>query len=178
MAADKPRGLLEPDQMAYRSRALAQTEPFTNLARRVLDADMAKERDAQPGNFAIWANAAFTKGYCVRRVEEDDVALTFAAAADEAVPAVERVLEVTDEIVTALRSEDLDLSEHMISSEARLFDVLDQVIGSEVSTRTNTADVNLSARARQELEGYLTYWVVRGYALRAAEKATGAVVPV
>lgn len=170
-------GLLEADQMAYRSRALAQTEPFTQLARKVLDQAMTAEREAQPGNFSVWANAAFTKGYCIRRVEEDDVALELVAAPAEDLPPVERVLELTDTIVTALRTEDVDLSEHMISGEARLFDVLDQVIGSEVRNRTDNADTNLSPRARGELEDYLTYWVVKGYALRAAEKATGAVVP-
>lgn len=177
MTADRPVGLLDADQMAYRSRALAQTEPFTQLAREVLDKAMAVEREAQPGNFSVWANAAFTKGYCVRKVEEDDVAIELAVNTGDDFPPLERVLEVTDTIVTALRSEDIDLSEHMISSEERLFDVLDQVIGSEVRNRTDNADTNLSPRARGELEDYLTYWVVKGYALRAAEKATGAVVP-
>src|SRR5262245_12454226 len=115
LMADKPKGLLERDQMAYRSRALAQTEPFTDLARNVLNADMTKERDAQPGNFAVWANAAFTKGYCVRRVEEDDVAIALVQASDADMPPLDRVLTLTDTIVTALRSEDLDLDEHMIS---------------------------------------------------------------
>lgn len=170
-------GMLEADQMAYRSRALAQTEPFTPLARQLLDQAMVAEREAQPGNFSVWANAAFTKGYCVRRVEEDDVALELVANAGDDFPPTERVLEVTDVIVAALRSEDIDLTEHMISGEERLFDVLDQVIGSEVRNRTDNADTNLSPRARGELEDYLTYWVVKGYALRAAEKATGAVVP-
>lgn len=171
------RGLLEADQMAYRSRALAQTEPFTHLARQVLDKAMTVEREAQPGNFSVWANAAFTKGYCVRRVEEDDVALELIANTGDDFPLLERVLDVTDTIVAALRSEDADLSEHMISGEDRLFEVLDQVIGSEVRNRTDNADTNLSPRAKGELEDYLTYWVVKGYALRAAEKATGAVVP-
>jgi hypothetical protein len=177
MSSDRPVGLLAADQMAYRSRALAQTEPFTQLAREVLDADMVREREAQPGNFAVWANAAFTKGYCVRKVEEDDVALTLAVNEGDDFPPREKVLAVTDEILTALRSEDADVTPHMISDEERLFEVLDQVIGSEVRNRADTADTNLSPRAKGELEDYLTYWVVRGYALRAAEQATGAVVP-
>ena len=177
MTGDRPVGLLDADQMAYRSRALAQTEPFTQLAREVMDKAMAAEREAQPGNFSVWANAAFTKGYCVRKVEEDDVALELVANTGDDFPPLDQVLAVTDQIVTALRSEDIDLTEHMISSEERLFDVLDQVIGSEVRNRTDNADSNLSPRAKGELEDYLTYWVVKGYALRAAEKATGAVVP-
>ncbi|MEW6153036.1 MAG: hypothetical protein AB1673_03465 [Actinomycetota bacterium] len=167
-------GLLQADQMAYRARALAQSEPFTELARRLLNEAMTKEREAQPGNFAVWANAAFTKGYCVRKVEEDDVELAFTTTPDDAMPPTEKVVAVTDELVAALRSEDSDLGDHLISDEGRLFDVLDQVIGSEVNVRTDNAGT-LSSRARVELEDYLTYWVVRGYALRAAEAATGAI---
>jgi hypothetical protein len=168
-------GLLEPDQMAYRSRALAQSEPFTNLARRYLNRAMDAEREAQPGNFAVWANAAFTKGYCVRRVEEEDVALHFEVAPDDALPPDEAVAEMTDRIAEALRSDDDDLHQHLIADEDRLLEVLDQIIGSEVRNRTDSAGT-ISARARVELEDYITYWVVKGYALRAAEQATGAIV--
>ena len=167
-------GLLEADQMAYRSRALAQSEPFTELARRLMNGWMEAERNAQPGNFAIWASAAFTKGYCVRKVEEDDVALTFTTTPDEDMPSAEDVTTKTDEFVGALRSDSADISAITIGDEDRLFEVLDQVIGSEVRNRTDNAG-NVSARARLELEDYITYWVVRGYALRAAEAATGAI---
>ena len=170
-------GLLQADQMAYRSRALAQSEPFTELARRLMSQWMDAERAAQPGNFAIWANAAFTKGYCVRKVEEDDVAITFTDTPPEDMPTEEQVAAKTDEIVTALRSDDSDISPHVISDEDRLFDVLDQIIGSEVRNRTDNAGT-ISSRARVELEDYVTYWVVRGYALRAAEAATGAITKV
>jgi hypothetical protein len=172
-----PTGLLDADGMAFRARALAQSEAFTSLARKVVDVAMEQERKAQPGNFSVWANAAFTKGYCVRCVEEADVGLALVAAPADALPDMDRVLEVTDKIVVGLRSDDTDLAEHLIADEARLFDVLDQVIGSEVRNRTDNAGPTLSSRARFELEDYLTYWVVKGYALRAAEQATGAVVP-
>jgi len=167
-------GILQADQMAYRSRALAQSEPFTELARRLMSEWMDTERNAQPGNFAIWANAAFTKGYCVRKVEEDDVALSFDTPPGDAMPPADAVTKKTDEFVASLRSEHADLSPVLIADEGRLFEVLDQVIGSEVRNRTDNAGT-ISARARLELEDYLTYWVVRGYALRAAEAATGAI---
>ncbi|MGH9223558.1 MAG: hypothetical protein ACRD2W_07170 [Acidimicrobiales bacterium] len=169
-------GILQADQMAYRSRALAQTEPFTELARRLLNQWMQAERDAQPGNFAIWANAAFTKGYCIRKVEEDDSALAFTTTPDGELPPTEQVVTATDEILTALRSDDGDIASVLIADQDRLFDVLDQVIGSEVRNRTENAGT-ISSRARVELEDYITYWVVRGYALRAAEQATGAITP-
>lgn len=179
MSSDKPAGLLEADQMAFRARALAQAEVFSPLARTILQEEMATERDAQPGNFAIWANAAFTKGYCVRNVEEDDVGLAFVPTPAERMPERAEVEAMTKKIFLALRSEDADIDPYLISQEERLFDVLDQIIGSEVRNRLDNVDqdTKMSSRARSELEDYITFWVVRGYALRAAELVTGALTP-
>jgi hypothetical protein len=168
--------LLAADQMAYQARALAQSDPFTPLARRSMDRAIELERKAQPGNFAIWATAAFTKGYCVRRVEEEDTGVTYVAVAPEGLPDLDELDARTADIVSALRSDDESLHEYLISDEERLVDVLDQVIGSEVRNRVENSSASLSSGARAELEDYLTYWVVRGYALRAAELATGALV--
>ena len=172
----RPTGLLEPDQMAFRARALAQSEVFTPLARQMVMDEMTAEREAQPGNFAIWANAAYTKGYCVRAVEEDDIGLAFAPTPADDMPERTAVEAATQKIAAALRNEEADIDPYMISDEERLFDVLDQIVGSEVRNRLDTvgSETKMSSRARQELEDYITYWVVRGYALRAAEQATGA----
>ncbi len=166
--------LLAADQLAYQARALAQSDPFTPLARRSMDRAIEEERKAQAGNFAIWATAAFTKGYCVRRVEEEDEGVTYVAVPEDALPDLDEVDAKTAEIATALRTDDESLHAYLISDEERLLDVLDQVIGSEVRNRIENANTTLSSGARAELEDYLTYWVVRGYALRAAELATGA----
>jgi hypothetical protein len=168
--------LLAADQMAYQARALAQSDPFTALSRRSMDRAIEAERQAQPGNFAIWATAAFTKGYCVRRVEEEDTGVTYVAVDADALPDLDEVDAKTAEIVTALRTDDDSLHGYLISDEERLLDVLDQVIGSEVRNRIENSNASLNSTARAELEDYLTYWVVRGYALRAAELATGALV--
>ena len=169
--------LLAADQLAYQARALAQSDPFTPLARRSMDRAIEEERKAQPGNFAIWATAAFTKGYCVRRVEEEDEGVTYAAAAPDALPDLDQLDATTIEIMTALRGDDDDaLHPYLVSDEDRLLDVLDQVIGSEVRNRLENTSQTLTSPARAELEDFLTYWVVRGYALRAAELATGALV--
>lgn len=174
----KPAGLLEPDQMAYRARALAQSEVFSPLARNLVMDEMTTEREAQPGNFAIWASAAYTKGYCVRKVEEDDIGLAFDVPPDDGMPERAEVVAATERIALALRSEEADIDEYLISDPDRLFEVLDQVIGSEVRNRLDTVgSQNMSSRARAELEDYITFWVVRGYALRAAEAATGAITP-
>jgi len=166
--------LLAADEMAYRARALAQSDPFTLMARRSMDRAIDEERKAQPGNFAIWATAAFTKGYCVRRVEEEDEGVTYAASPEDTLPDLDALDAKTTEIVTALRGDDDALHQYLISDEERLLDVLDQVIGSEVRNRLENTNKVLTSPARAELEDYLTYWVVRGYALRAAELATGA----
>ena len=104
--------------MAFRSRALAQAEVFTPLARAMVNDEMAAEREAQPGNFAIWANAAFTKGYCVRNVEEDDVGLAFVTTPPEEMPDRADVEAKTKEIFVALRSDDADKPEKGASASA------------------------------------------------------------
>ncbi len=166
--------LLEADQLAYQARALAQSDPFTALARQSMDRAIEAERKAQPGNFSIWATAAFTKGYCVRRVEEEDEGVTYVASPPEALPDLDALDATTAQIVTALRTDDESLHQYLISDEERLLDVLDQVIGSEARNRIENTSNALNSAQRAELEDYLTYWVVRGYALRAAELATGA----
>ncbi len=168
--------LLAADQMAYQARALAQSDPFTALARRSMDRAIEEERKAQPGNFAIWATAALTKGYCVRRVEEEDEGVTYVASPADASPDVDQLDASAAQIATALRTADETLASYLISDEERLLDVLDQVIASEVRNRLENISQTLTTPARAELEDYLTYWVVRGYALRAAELATGALV--
>jgi hypothetical protein len=168
--------ILEADQVAFNARALAQSDPFTLSARRLLERAIEEERQAQPGNFSVWATAALTKGYCVRRVEEEDTGVTLVASPDDVLPDLEQVESTATSIVTALRgSDDGALAPYLISDEERLFDVLDQIIGSEVRNRIDNASTTPSPRARAELEDYITYWVVRGYALRAAELATGAI---
>ena len=172
--------LLAADQLAYQARALAQSDPFTPLARRSMDRAIEEERKAQPGNFAIWATAAFTKGYCVRRVEEEDEGITYAAAPPDALPELDELDAKITEIMTVLRTDDeaadAALHEYLVSDEDRLLDVLDQVIASEVRNRLENTNQTLTSPARAELEDFITYWVVRGYALRAAELATGALV--
>jgi hypothetical protein len=166
--------ILNADQVAYQARALAQSDPFTLLGRKILQEAMEKERKDLPGNVSVWANSAFTKGYCVRRVEEDDAGHEFVAAPAESLPEPDEVNEAADTIATALRSDTDDLHEHLLGDEDRLLDTLDQIIGSEVRNRLDNVSSTLSSRARIELEDYITYWVVRGYAVRVAELATGA----
>ena len=161
------------EQMAFAARALAQSHPFTPLGKRVVDQAIATEREAQPGDFSIWANSALTKGYCVRRVEEDDAGMVLGGADEAELPSLEDLEAATVPVIKALQSPDAAL-DFLIGDEEQMLDVLNRIIGSEVGNRLDNAPNNLSSRGRAELEDYLTYWVIKGYALRTAELATGA----
>jgi hypothetical protein len=165
--------ILEAEQMAFAARALAQSHPFTPLAKKMVDAAMQEEREAQPGDFAVWAVAALTKGYCVRRVEEDDAGLVLTGAGEDVLPEAGEVQEAAVRIMSALQTPDAPL-DFVLADPERLLEVLDRIIGSEVRNRLDNAPTNLSSLGRAELEDYLTYWVIRGYGLRTAELATGA----
>ena len=166
-------GIRDAEQMAFSARALAQSHPFTELAKRLYDTAMDEERKAQPGEFSIWAGSAMTKGYCVRRVEEDENSLVLVGADADTRPASSEVEEASIPLVKALQTPDAPL-DFLLVDQDRLLEVLDRIIGSEVRNRLDNAPTNLSSRGRAELEDYLTYWVIKGYALRAAELATGA----
>ena len=163
----------DAEQMAFSARALAQTHPFTELAKRLYESTMEEERKAQPGDFSIWAGAALTKGYCVRRVEEDEVGMVLTGARPDELPESAEVDAASVPIIKALQTPNAPL-DFLLSEQDQMVEVLDRIIGSEVRNRLDNAPTNLSSRGRMELEDYLTYWVIRGYALRTAELATGA----
>lgn len=165
--------ILAAEQMAFAARALAQSHPFTPLAKRVVDQAIEEERKAQPGDFSIWASSALTKGYCIRRVEEDDAGMELIGAEEASLPSIEEIEAATIPVIKALQSETVPL-DFLIADEERMLEVLDRVIGSEVGNRLDNAPNSLTSRGRAELEDYLTYWVIKGYALRTAELATGA----
>ena len=163
----------DAEQMAFSARALAQSHPFTELAKRLYEVNMEEERKAQPGDFSIWAGSALTKGYCVRRVEEDEAGLVLTGASADSLPPPTELEEATIPFIKALQTPDAPL-DFLLSEQDHLLEVLDRIIGSEVRNRLDNAPTNLSSRGRMELEDYLTYWVIKGYAVRTAELATGA----
>ena len=57
--------------LAFRARALAQAHPFSAAAYRIVNSAAAQESRVQnPAEAGVWAAAAFTQGYCLRRVQE------------------------------------------------------------------------------------------------------------
>lgn len=165
-------GNLNAEDLAYRARALSQAHPLTTLARQYVDRSVAEQRTSQPiPEIGIWAGAGAIAGYCLRRVEEAEVGLDLAATEDD-LPELDDLEEATARIAADLRAE--GAGGHLLVDEDRVVEALDRIIASEVSRRLDHWKDDIDQAAWGELEEYLTWWVVKGYALRVAETATGA----
>ena len=166
-------GDLNAEDLAYRARALAQAHPLTSLARRYVDKSVAEQRSSQPlPEIGIWAGAAAIGGYCLRRVEESETGLDLQPSDEEDPLELEALDEATVTIAAELRSE--GAGGHLLGDEDRTIEALDRIIASEVSRRLDHWKDDIDQAAWGELEEYLTWWVVKGYALRVAETVTGA----
>jgi len=148
--------------LAFRARALAQTHPFSAAAYRIVNSAATQESRVQnPAEAGVWAAAAFTQGYCLRRVQE--------TAEDVDVQVVE---SATDEALACAASEvALRIREGDADDETTA--ALDLLVGSQVGNRVEQWSDDLNPNAVAELEQYLTWWVVKGYALRQAETTRG-----
>ena len=165
-------GSLSAEDLAYRARALAQAHPLTTLARQYIDRSVAEQRTSQPiPEIGIWAGAGAIGGYCLRRVEESEAGLDFEAS-DGDLPDLDALEEATSTIAADLRSD--GAGGHLLGDEDRTVEALDRIIASEVSRRLDHWKDDVDHAAWGELEEYLTWWVVKGYALRVAETVTGA----
>jgi hypothetical protein len=165
-------GSLNAEDLAYRARALAQAHPLTTLARQYVDRSVADQRTSQPlPEIGIWAGAGAIGGYCLRRVEESEAGLDLVAS-DEELPDLDALEEATSTIAAELRSE--GAGGHLLGDEDRTIEALDRIIASEVGRRLDHWKDDVDQAAWAELEEYLTWWVVKGYALRVAETVTGA----
>lgn len=184
MTADDGRQSAE--DLAYRARALAQAHPMTPLAKRYLDEAVAQQRTSQPiPEIGMWAAAAGLNGYCVRRVEESEAGVVLVPdSAHE--PELAALDETTTRVADGLRDEDADLGALGVGLGGapvedavvdRTVEALDRVISSEVSRRLQNWSDEVDEKAWAELEEYLAWWVIRGYALRVAESSIGALTP-
>ena len=163
---------MEADELSYRARALAQAHPLTPLAKRYIDRAVEEQRSSQPmAEIGTWAGAALLSGYCLRRVEETEAGLELAPD-EESQPDLDELDEASAQIAADLRTD--DASKHVMSDDDRVIDALDRIIASEVSRRLDNWKEDVDQAAWGELEEYLTWYVVKGYALRVAETVTGA----
>jgi len=166
---------LTAEELSYRARALAQAHPLTALAKKYLDRAVAQQRLNQPiPEIGIWAGASLLNGYCLRCVEENDADILLAAASDDsAFPDLDDLDELATTVAAELRSD--TGSRHLLGDD-RVFDSLDRIISSEVNNRLGHWSDTIDDAAWAEMEEYITWWVVKGYALRVAETMTGALV--
>jgi len=166
---------LTAEELSYRARALAQAHPLTALAKRYLDRAVAQQRLCQPiPEIGIWAGASLVNGYCLRCVEENDADVLLAAASDDsAFPDLDELDELATQVAAELRS---DTGGRHLLGDDNVFDALDRIINSEVNNRLGHWRDTIDDNAWAEMEEYITWWVVKGYALRVAETMTGALV--
>ncbi len=164
--------MLEAEELSYRARALAQAHPLTPLAKRYIDRAVEEQRTSQPMvEIGIWAGAALLSGYCLRRVEETEAGLDLAPDG-ESQTELDRLDEESTRIAADLRTD--AAATHLLSDDDRVIDALDRIIASEVARRLDNWKDDVDQAAWGELEEYLTWYVVKGYALRVAETVTGA----
>jgi len=158
-------------ERAYKARALAQAHPLTPLAKRFREQAVAKEELDQPMvELARWAGEALLKGYCLRKVEEQDAGGGTEVAADDA--DLEVVGARASQIAADLRTGDPE--PHLLGEPRLTFEALDRIITSELGSRQDNYREQVDAASWQQFEEYIAWWAVRGYALRAAETTADA----
>ncbi len=158
-------------ERAYKARALAQAHPLTSLANRFRNRAVAEQEAEQPMvELARWAGEALLKGYCLRKVEEQDAGGCVAEASDDT--DLDLLGQRAGAIADDLRAG--DPAPHLLGEADITFTALDRIITSELSSRSDNYRGAVDAAGWQQFEEYIAWWAVRGYALRAAEAAQGA----
>ncbi|HEX2699074.1 MAG TPA: hypothetical protein VHM89_02585 [Acidimicrobiales bacterium] len=161
----------DADDLARQARTLAQAHPLSPLAGQFVNRSVAEQSANQPSpEIGTWAGACLTNGYCLRRVEENEAGLVLQVQADVPVD-VDALGTEAARIATALRTPDSD--SHFLIEEDRVIGALDRIISSEVGRRLDNLRTAIDKEAAIEVEEFLTWWTVQGYALRAAEQSSG-----
>lgn len=157
---------LTQDELMFRSRALAQSHPFTPQAQSYLNRTVARERaDQAAPEIGIWAGMAMTAGYCLRRVEEMD-----ADGVLDAPPALggSDLDELSTKIAELIRTDGAEGL--LLYPEAEVVDALDRMIAGEVERRLSHWEGTIDDNSYEQLESYIAWWTIKGYALRVAEQ--------
>lgn len=161
--------MLDLDTWIFRSRALGQAHPFTPRAYRQVNAMVMREREAQISEeIGVWAGHAITVGYCLRVVEE------YHAGEVEADPAASASLpgdldEASTYLAQLVRTEGAE--PYLLSDEDHLVDALDRMIQGEVERRLGVREQSsLDDASWEQMEEYLAWWTIKGYALRVVER--------
>jgi hypothetical protein len=168
--------IVDGDQISgltFRARALAQAHPLSTRATRYRKEMIDAERLDQPlSEFADWAATAFLVGYCIRRVEEAErnampTNLPTDRSSDADLDALgRRAAEFSDEVRQGRPAGEELLPVPVVE------ELLNTVISTEIDKRSEHWKANISAADWAQFEQYVAWWVIHGYALRAAETTT------
>lgn len=155
----------DQDSLVFKARALAQAHPLSPSAERYVNQVVARERITQPqAEIGTWAGSGLTVGYCLRRIEEVE------GTGDRLDP---RALDFTEadarasEVAASIRTQAPDGT--FLMTEETIVETLDDLIAGEIDRRLDHWKGTVSAETWGELEEYIAWWVVKGYALRIAE---------
>ena len=153
------------DELCFVARALAQTHPMTEAAHRYRQRCHETERSRQPvAEPADWASTALLVGYCLRRAEEQR-ARAEPVEADSAGPGdLAAAVAAAAESLRSGEAGRVTLLDSDITVSA-----LDRVIATELDKRQEHLREQLDDQEWSELEDYIAWWTVHGYALRAVE---------
>lgn len=163
----------DPHDLARQARTLAQAHPFTPTASDYVNAVVAEQSSSQPqAEVGTWAGACLTNGYCLRRVEENQAGLVLQPRADAGIGSEALGAEATT-VATDLRTGGAPVP--FLIDEDQVVGALDHIIASEVGRRLDNLRNQIDKEAAAEIEEFLTFWTVQGYALRVAERATGVI---
>jgi len=161
----------EIEDLARQARTLAQAHPLSPLATEFVNRSVTEQTASQPApEIGTWAGACLTNGYCLRRVEENRAGLVL------------QVQPGTGADIDALGAEAARIAADLrtpgsaapfLIDEDEVVGALDRIIFSEVSRRLDNLRSAIDQAAANEIEEFLTWWTVQGYALRAAEQSSG-----
>lgn len=186
------------DDLCFTARALAQTHPMTEAAHRYRQRCHRTERSRQPApEPADWASTALLVGYCLRRAEEQQAGADPAGTEGDRLESGSVKTGGAPAGADSVRAEDAEVrpepggadsddlsgaiaaaAESLRTGEAErvtlldpavVVSALDRVIATELDKRQEHLREQLDDAEWSELEDYIAWWTVHGYALRAVE---------
>lgn len=164
--------MADAEDLSRQSRTLAQAHPLTPLASEFVNRAIEEQKASQPSpEVAAWAGSCLINGYCLRRVEEVEAGMVLQVQ-EGAGTDIDRLAADATRIVGEMR-EGSAPGPFLIGEDA-IVDALDRIISSEVSRRLDNLRSQIDKAAATEIEEFLTFFTVQGYALRVAERAAGA----
>ncbi len=156
---------LDLDSLCFTARALAQTHPMTDVAGRYRQQRFEEERQRQPvTELADWAGTALLVGYCLRRAEAATVEPTPAPVSISIDDLADRVPGTMDRLRQG------DPGDLTLLDASIVIDALDSIISREIEKRHEHLREQLDDDEWAELEHYIAYWVIHGYAVRTIEE--------